>query len=159
MSNRFSQVRSVIDQLACDCGSGAADNKCSAESIVSQVVQVAQVCNSVPTQVNFDQGSLGVSNRVTVLDSDCTEIPISLVPLSQFNLRKQVTLSSVSVSLSQSGKAEQVQYILNSGGVAVGELIGDGVHYAPNGQIVSGLTPCYTFPSVRRILSSVSYLG
>lgn len=143
-------MRSVIDQLACDCGGGAANNKCGTESIVSQVVQVAQVCNSVPTLINFDQGSLSVSNRVSVLDSDCTEIPISLVPLSQFTLRKQVTLSSVSVSLSQSGKAEQVQFILNSGGVAVGELIGDGVHYSPNGQIMNGLTPCYIFPAVSR---------
>lgn len=148
MSNRFSQVRSVIDQLACGCGSGAAGNTCGTESIVSQVVQVAQVCNSVPTLVNFGQGSLNVSSSVSVVDSDCTEIPISLVPLSQFTLRKQVTLSSVSVSLSQSGRAEQVQFILNSGGVAVGEFLGDGVQYSPNGIILNGLTPCYTFPIV-----------
>jgi large-conductance mechanosensitive channel len=145
---RFSQVRSVIDQLACGCGSGATGNTCGTESIVSQVVQVAQVCNSVPTLVNFGQGSLNVSSSVSVVDSDCTEIPISLVPLSQFTLRKQVTLSSVSVSLSQSGRAEQVQFILNSGGVAVGELLGDGVQYSPNGIILNGLTPCYTFPII-----------
>jgi len=147
-SNRFSQVRSVLDQLACGCGSGAKDNNCATEAILSQVVQVAQVCNSVPTLIAFEQGSLAVSSHVSVLDADCTEIPISLVPLSQFSQRRQVTLSSVSVSLSQSGRSEQVHFILNSGGVAVGELISDGVRYSPNAPVLTGLTPCYTFPTV-----------
>jgi hypothetical protein len=141
-------VRGVIEQLACDCGSGAASNECGISAIVSQVVQVAQVCNNVPTEIEFNQGSLSASPLVAVFDADCAEIPISLVPLSQFSLRRQVTLSSVSVSLSQSGRAEQVQFILNDNGVAVGELIGDGVRYSPNGLVLGGLAPCYYFPTV-----------
>jgi len=56
---------------------------------------------------------------------------VSEVPQKQFLQRLLPTLSSVTVSLSQAGKAAQVRFIRNDNGVAVGELIGDGLNIAP----------------------------
>ncbi len=59
------------------------------------------------------------------------DIPVSEVPQKQFLQRHLPTLSSVTVSLSQAGKAAQVRFIRNEHGVAVGELVGDGLNISP----------------------------
>jgi hypothetical protein len=59
------------------------------------------------------------------------DITVSEVPQKQFLQRHLPTLSSVTVSLSQAGKASQVRFIRNDHGVAVGELYGNGLSISP----------------------------
>ncbi len=111
-------------------------------------------------------GSLKASDKINIDGSDCSEISVAVVPVNQFSQRRQVSLSSVSVSLSQSGRADQVRisqyprpiailtliiqlrFIKNQRGIAIGELIGDGVEFTPTNPILDGLTVCLTIDSV-----------
>lgn len=70
------------------------------------------------------------------------------VPQYQFLQRRLATLSSVTVSLSQAGKSSQVRFIKNEDGVAVGEILGDGLSVDPPGDFASGtLKVCVKLPS------------
>jgi len=80
------------------------------------------------------------------------------VPVAQFVQRKQVTLSSVSVSLSQSGKSDQITFIKNANGVAIGELIGDGVELTTINPIVTGVVFCFYLPKNWTSSLEVKYL-
>jgi hypothetical protein len=74
------------------------------------------------------------------------DITVSEVPQYQFLQRRLATLSSVTVSLSQAGKASQVRFIKNDDGVAVGELLGDGLDISPPGDFTGKITVCVSMP-------------
>jgi hypothetical protein len=98
----------VADQLSCDCGVDESDSLCF-NTLSKQVVQVAQVCNNIPVTITMPLGSLTASEQIDIDGSDCSEISVAVVPVNQFSQRRQVSLSSVSVSLSQSGRVDQVR--------------------------------------------------
>jgi hypothetical protein len=76
------------------------------------------------------------------------DITVAQVPQYQFLQRRLATLSSVTVSLSQAGKSSQVRFIKNEDGVAVGEILGDGLSVDPPGDFASGtLKVCVKLPS------------
>lgn len=76
------------------------------------------------------------------------DITVAQVPQSQFLQRRLATLSSVTVSLSQAGKASQVRFIKNEDGVAVGEILGDGLSVDPPGDFATGtLKVCVKLPA------------
>jgi hypothetical protein len=143
---RYGKSSQVADQLSCDCGVDESDSLCF-NTLSKQVVQVAQVCNNIPVTITMPLGSLTASEQIDIDGSDCSEISAAVVPVNQFSQRRQVSLSSVSVSLSQSGRVDQLRFIKNQQGVAVGELIGDGVEFTPSNMILQGLTVCLTIDS------------
>jgi hypothetical protein len=143
---RYGQRTQVIGDLACDCGSDRDSNGQCFGGVTKQVVQTSQICNSIPTKIDHPAGYIVVTSDVAVSNSDCADLPITIVPVAPFVQRRQVTLSSVSVSLSQSGKSDQVKFIKNANGVAVGELLGDGVELTTINPIVKGVIFCFTLP-------------
>lgn len=79
------------------------------------------------------------------------------VPLSQFVQKRQVSLSSNAVTLSQSGRTEQSQIIKNRYSVAIGEVIGAGVMFDTNRTILRAQT-CYNFPEVHFLTLHMSII-
>ena len=70
------------------------------------------------------------------------------MPLSQFVQKRQVSLSSSAVTLSQSGRSEQAHIIKNVNGVAIGEVIGSGILFGTDRDILRAQT-CFNFPEAR----------
>ncbi len=75
------------------------------------------------------------------------DITVAQVPQYQFLQRRLATLSSVTVSLSQAGKSSQIRFIKNEDGVAVGEVLGDGLSVDPPGDFAAGtIQVCVKLP-------------
>mgnify|MGYP006940050069 FL=1 len=76
---RYGQRAQVIGDLACDCGTDRASNGQCFGAVTKQVVQTAQICNSIPTKIDHPAGYIVVTSDVTVSNSDCAELPITIV--------------------------------------------------------------------------------
>jgi hypothetical protein len=134
---------SMLSQLACDCGTD--QNGGCFSGVTEQTIRSTQVCDVVPSKIEFSQGSFEAFSDVDVVDTDCTDMPITIVPLSQFIQKRQVSLSSSAVTLSQSGRGEQAHIIKNINGVAIGEVVGSGILFGTDRDILRAQT-CFNFP-------------
>lgn len=76
---RYGQRAQVIGDLACDCGSDRDSNGQCFGGVTKQVVQTSQICNSVPTKIDHPAGYIVVTSDVAVSNSDCAELPITIV--------------------------------------------------------------------------------
>ncbi len=70
------------------------------------------------------------------------------MPISQFNSRQTITLSSVSLSSTRDAQDGQERFYKNANNIVVGEVLGDGLSIDFLGRKISGITGCIYFPDV-----------
>jgi hypothetical protein len=142
---RYAQIQASLQGIVCDCtNSGTTD---CYDGFSSSVVALAAFCSSIPDSFSEGPVSLSCADDFKVQDTDCLDIKISVIPISQFESRGVSSLSAASISSSRADQRRSALYIKNGAGVAVGQVLSSGSKVETDRSFIGTITVCLTFPA------------
>jgi hypothetical protein len=144
---RFGRVVPAIEQLACDCtATSTGRGTCYQGALLAPVVSSPVFCTGVAATVTLSSVVVNSSSAVSSTIG-CFAVSVSVVAESQLSAQNVLPFGSVSLASTQSALFQQVRFIKNDAGVAVGEVLGDGVRVTALTAVSGGLTACFIMPS------------
>mmetsp|Transcript_16679 Transcript_16679/g.18550 ORF Transcript_16679/g.18550 Transcript_16679/m.18550 type:complete len:1415 (+) Transcript_16679:54-4298(+) len=100
-------------------------------------------CDAIPIDVSFqDFGRYSAIDFKIVTNASCFNTEFVVLPISQFEQRTQIPLSTGGSRSTQAG-FEARKYLKNRNDIAVGLVLRDGLRIQPAQNVVSGVTFCF----------------
>jgi hypothetical protein len=142
---RYDQIQSSLQGLVCDC-TNTGNTDCY-DGLSSSVLARDSLCSGVPDSFSVGDVTISCDTDLQVLETDCLDVKVSVIPISQFQSRAVSSLSATSISSSRAEQRRSALFIKNSAGVAVGQVLGSGVKVETDRTYLGEISVCLTFPS------------
>eukprot|EP01127_Copromyxa_protea_P010183 TRINITY_DN2459_c0_g1_i5.p1 TRINITY_DN2459_c0_g1~~TRINITY_DN2459_c0_g1_i5.p1 ORF type:complete len:1259 (-),score=229.58 TRINITY_DN2459_c0_g1_i5:1204-4620(-) len=128
----------LLASVGCACTNSTGNEKCGSDAFLSSPVSVTSFCEGIDVNNKAVYDGVSVTTEDFFIENKdpnelpCMTVTIQIVPRSQFDFQEKGLASSLAlVTETQRAKLSST-FVYNDNGVAVGQLMSDGIHLVFN---------------------------